>query len=156
MPGHSPTNFRDQAFGSLIKEYHITERIGSGTYGQVFRAHRWNQSKSVAIKVYCPGRRGSVSSATKYEVNVRRNSSLVELFLMCPQILRHLKKSLQSKPQYNNLFVEILYVPLCWQTATHTVFEYYPMDLWVSIVSDLGVAPSDRHVARPRHSLDPM
>jgi len=46
------------------------ERIGSGTFGQVFRAHRWDQSKSVAIKVYRPGRRGSVSGATVDEVSV--------------------------------------------------------------------------------------
>ena len=70
MSGHSPTEFRDQAFVSLTKEYNITERIGSGTFGQVFRAHRWNQSKNVAIKVYRPGRRGSVSDATADEVIV--------------------------------------------------------------------------------------
>lgn len=134
MPGHSPTNFRDQTFVSLTKEYNITERIGSGTYGQVFRAHRRNQSKSVAIKVYRPGWRGSVSGATRDEVNVRQSSSPVEPFLMCPQILRHLKKTLQTNPQCRDLFVQILQVPLRWQSATHTVFEFYPMDLWVSIL----------------------
>lgn len=70
MSGHSPTEFRDQAFVSLTQEYIITERIGSGTFGQVFRAHRWNQYKSVAIKVYRPGRCGSVSDATADEVIV--------------------------------------------------------------------------------------
>lgn len=77
MPGHSSTDFRDQAFVSLTQEFNITERIGSGTYGQVFRAHRWNQSKNVAIKVYRPGRHGSVSDATADEVDVGDNSLLV-------------------------------------------------------------------------------
>lgn len=53
---------------------------------------------------------------------------------MSPQILKHLKKSLQSNPQYHNLFVQILQFPPRWQTATHAVFEFYPMDLWVSIL----------------------
>jgi predicted unusual protein kinase regulating ubiquinone biosynthesis (AarF/ABC1/UbiB family) len=70
MSGYSSTDFRDQAFVSLTQEYNITERIGSGTYGQVFRAHRWNQSKNVAIKVYRPGRHGTVSGATLDEVDV--------------------------------------------------------------------------------------
>jgi serine/threonine protein kinase len=77
MPGHSPIEFRDQAFVSLTQEYNITERIGSGTFGQVFRAHRWNQCKNVAIKVYRPGRRGYVSGATVEEVNVGDISLLV-------------------------------------------------------------------------------
>jgi serine/threonine protein kinase len=76
MPGHSSTKFRDQAFLSLIQEYSITQKIGSGTFGQVFRAHRWNQSKEVAIKVYRPGRHGSVSSATVDEVDVGQISLL--------------------------------------------------------------------------------
>jgi len=140
MSGHYSTYFRDQAFVSLTQEYNITERIGSGTYGLVFRAHRWNQSKNVAIKVYRPGRRGTISSATEAEVNVRQLSFVVKLFLMLAQILRHLKKSLQSNPQYRDLFVQILQVPLRWQTATYTVFEFYPVDLWVST---LRVRPGD-------------
>ena len=80
MPGHSSTDFRVQAFISLTQEYNIMERIGSGTYGQVFRAHRWDQSKNVAIKVYRPGRRGSVTSATEDEVNVRQIPSSFSWF----------------------------------------------------------------------------
>lgn len=78
MTGHSPANFRDQALVSLTQEYNITERIGSGTYGQVFRAHRWDQTKNVAIKVYRPGRHGSVSDATADEVSVGDISLLVD------------------------------------------------------------------------------